>query len=407
MATVADSFVKDIIEHPDDDTPRLIFADWLEEQGKDGQARILRLKGVTREEIMQAIIAAPDDDALRIAFARWLQEHCAAIEHEVARAEFIKLQCQAAMRGERHQSEQERTLLRTHGTRWLEDMLGTHQIVWRGNDQYHFPEEDAEWTVDEPGCLPGIMMTDFQRGFLNRVGHHTREVAFLLAATRHRSPVTEVSVTPWHEGSFPAAIDSCVDHPSVQSLRLWTNDEFWHMDPSHLRRVVETNLSDLLRRLEVYHQWGSGGQGVEPGYMNALIDPSWEGLRELSLGIGRIDGDQTATLLNAPLASELEVLRLRNNCLTKESETILTRTALTRLRILDLEWCSVSPWTIHRLLISETLPALERLRGPLQQMFHDREMASMMRRQKPFLQSLAKERGITLELEGAEIIESA
>ncbi len=31
--THADAFLRDIIAHPDDDAPRLIFADWLEEQG--------------------------------------------------------------------------------------------------------------------------------------------------------------------------------------------------------------------------------------------------------------------------------------------------------------------------------------------------------------------------------------
>jgi uncharacterized protein (TIGR02996 family) len=31
--THADAFLQDILAHPDDDTPRLIFADWLEEQG--------------------------------------------------------------------------------------------------------------------------------------------------------------------------------------------------------------------------------------------------------------------------------------------------------------------------------------------------------------------------------------
>jgi uncharacterized protein (TIGR02996 family) len=34
--THADAFLQDILAHPDDDTPRLIFADWLEEQGDAG-----------------------------------------------------------------------------------------------------------------------------------------------------------------------------------------------------------------------------------------------------------------------------------------------------------------------------------------------------------------------------------
>ena len=30
---VEDAFLADIRDHPDDDTPRLIYADWLEERG--------------------------------------------------------------------------------------------------------------------------------------------------------------------------------------------------------------------------------------------------------------------------------------------------------------------------------------------------------------------------------------
>ncbi|HWG46153.1 MAG TPA: TIGR02996 domain-containing protein [Gemmataceae bacterium] len=36
--THADAFLQDILAHPDDDTPRLIFADWLEEQGDAASA---------------------------------------------------------------------------------------------------------------------------------------------------------------------------------------------------------------------------------------------------------------------------------------------------------------------------------------------------------------------------------
>jgi uncharacterized protein (TIGR02996 family) len=35
-------FLDDIIAHPDDDAPRLIYADWLEDQGRDDQARFIR-----------------------------------------------------------------------------------------------------------------------------------------------------------------------------------------------------------------------------------------------------------------------------------------------------------------------------------------------------------------------------
>jgi uncharacterized protein (TIGR02996 family) len=36
------AFLEDIVEHPDEDTPRLIFADWLEEQGEEAWAQLIR-----------------------------------------------------------------------------------------------------------------------------------------------------------------------------------------------------------------------------------------------------------------------------------------------------------------------------------------------------------------------------
>ena len=40
----AKSFLEDILAHPDDDTPRLIFADWLDEQGDSARAEFIRVQ---------------------------------------------------------------------------------------------------------------------------------------------------------------------------------------------------------------------------------------------------------------------------------------------------------------------------------------------------------------------------
>lgn len=47
-----------------------------------------------RRALLSAIIASPDEDAPRLVFADWLQEH--GDEHDHARAEFIRLQVEAA-----------------------------------------------------------------------------------------------------------------------------------------------------------------------------------------------------------------------------------------------------------------------------------------------------------------------
>lgn len=47
--TEADAFLADIIEHPADDTPRLIFADWLEDNGDGERAEFIRASIATHK----------------------------------------------------------------------------------------------------------------------------------------------------------------------------------------------------------------------------------------------------------------------------------------------------------------------------------------------------------------------
>lgn len=42
--TEQDAFLRSICEHPDDDAPRLIFADWLEERGQRDRAEFIRIQ---------------------------------------------------------------------------------------------------------------------------------------------------------------------------------------------------------------------------------------------------------------------------------------------------------------------------------------------------------------------------
>jgi len=42
--TERDALLKAVCDHPDDDTPRLVFADWLQEHGEDERAEFIRLQ---------------------------------------------------------------------------------------------------------------------------------------------------------------------------------------------------------------------------------------------------------------------------------------------------------------------------------------------------------------------------
>lgn len=44
MPSLEDAFLADIIAHPEDDAPRLIYADWLQEQGRETRAELIRVQ---------------------------------------------------------------------------------------------------------------------------------------------------------------------------------------------------------------------------------------------------------------------------------------------------------------------------------------------------------------------------
>ena len=48
--TIEEAFAESIRESPDDDTPRLIYADWLDEQGREEEAVWMRADVTVRNE---------------------------------------------------------------------------------------------------------------------------------------------------------------------------------------------------------------------------------------------------------------------------------------------------------------------------------------------------------------------
>jgi uncharacterized protein (TIGR02996 family) len=83
----ARGFLEDIIAHPDDDTPRLIFSDWLEEQGDSARAEFIRV------QLERASL--PEWDARQVR---------------------LRLR--------------ERVLIEEHGPKWKEELPGIEGITW-------------------------------------------------------------------------------------------------------------------------------------------------------------------------------------------------------------------------------------------------------------------------------------
>ena len=81
-----DAFLSRIAEEPDDDTVRLVFADWLEEQGDEPRARFIRLQ-VEAARLSSGFGRAAELVACAAALFRsaWLLDELPALAERVER----------------------------------------------------------------------------------------------------------------------------------------------------------------------------------------------------------------------------------------------------------------------------------------------------------------------------------
>lgn len=71
IADIQDAFLADIIEHPDDDTPRLIYADWLEDHDQPERAEFIRVQCELAHGIVpDCTYGCPREDCYRCSLHR-------------------------------------------------------------------------------------------------------------------------------------------------------------------------------------------------------------------------------------------------------------------------------------------------------------------------------------------------
>ncbi|MBX9624891.1 MAG: TIGR02996 domain-containing protein [Gemmataceae bacterium] len=122
------------------------------------------------EPLLRAVCEHPDDDTPRLVLADWLEEN-----GEPERAAFIRLQCQAALshrdRGRRRLEEQADRLLRLFSRRWAAEL--PHGAGYRWADVYSrgfqctvmVDEEDA-FLADLDEVFDAAPLTDLDVGSL-------------------------------------------------------------------------------------------------------------------------------------------------------------------------------------------------------------------------------------------------
>src|SRR5436309_1823467 len=78
MPTTQAAFLADILEHAEDDTPRLVFADWLDDHGDHDRAEFIRLQietaRLSQDEPRRAALVQRTKMLLNAHRKTWLQE---------------------------------------------------------------------------------------------------------------------------------------------------------------------------------------------------------------------------------------------------------------------------------------------------------------------------------------------
>src|SRR5262249_58169856 len=75
--SLEDAFLADILEHADDDTPRLVYADWLDEHGQPERAEFIRvqceLERIPQDDPRRLALEDRAADLQRVWGAKWAQ----------------------------------------------------------------------------------------------------------------------------------------------------------------------------------------------------------------------------------------------------------------------------------------------------------------------------------------------
>jgi uncharacterized protein (TIGR02996 family) len=350
------------------------------------------MSGGLPQAFLDAIVADIDDDSPRLIYADWLDE-----QGDSDRAEFIRVQVERARLPTWDAAQvrlrlREQELLEQHGERWLAELPAIRGVKWEGFRR---------------GIVAEVSFYSFEA--MRFSAHACRAVAPIEAVTVHwpRRKEGKLAVRPIAElreltltgRPMPDEIARLADSPQLSTLRALN---VLGLEPEDLSRLVASPHLSGLRALRLVSN-GLGTAGVRaltqaatltdledldlsgPGYYESYYDDpiisaagmellaSWPGLarvrsltlsgsdvrpaglrallrsphagalRELSLRGGRLDGQAMAEFASAQPGLRLETLDLGENLLRDVgAEYVATAPSLRELKVLRLDRCEIT-----------------------------------------------------------------
>jgi uncharacterized protein (TIGR02996 family) len=335
------------------------------------------------EALLADILANPDDDAPRLVYADWLDEHGG--EAEQARAEFIRVQCEAAGNPNparrAYLKQREQALLKEHGAAWWTEVpawarkdaefrrgfIAGVSVTLRafldglGSLHRYAPVQRATLGNVEDGLLvtlstrPGLA---FLRAIRLEYGPFSPAGARALTHSPHAAGLAELDATLEIDG--PGVADALVTSPPLGRLERLTL-RGGPLGAAGARHLAAGGLP-ALRQLRLF------GTKVGNAGTRALAEsPHRAELTHLELWANEVGDEGAIALANSPHLHNLRELHLGLNWHITDTgiAALAAVSSLARLESLDLCHAALGPAGVEALVTSPHLRRLTYLRVAL------------------------------------------
>ncbi len=329
------------------------------------------------EQLLAAIVETPDDDAPRLVYADWLQGQ------GDPRGEFIQLQCQlaAAPNDERRRAIKvaENKLFAAHGAEWLAPIRAAVPVV-DALQQHKFEfvrgfVEEAQLTLD---CAPHFEALWERAPLLRRLRLWPKPIFDYpskqptLDGVLDAPELLRLQTFELHLGGAGNAAARVIAQAStlanLRSLELHLS--IWgegagifeagttglELDDEGIAALAGSSVLANLETLDL------DSNRISSNGVAEIAHGRWT-LRRLELGNNLLAAETLARSLEGPALANLEVLGLANTTFDAKSiAALVSAPALAKLRELDLEKCHLGVPGIEALCKAFALPSLRSLR---------------------------------------------
>ena len=308
---------------------------------------------MAKDALFQAILDSPDDESLRLVYADYLEEH-----GDLERSEFIRVQCRLAHLPEKDPRQadlkaRERALLQDHCTEWVRP-LG-NLVKWP-----HFFRGFVEWVDADPanflvhaekllGLAP-IREVSYSRW--ESAGRQLR----LLSECPYVARLRAIDLGFYYYVIADPELELLASLPILMERLSSLSFVECSVTEQGLRQVL---ISPHLKRMaSVFIKYcDMDGEGA----VRAVVEsPCVRGLQSLSITYKELVDDAIRTLAACPALTKLRVLDLANCDITNEGAIALSSSrGLENLEYLDLGWNQIEDSGAEAIVLSPGLANLK------------------------------------------------